>query len=304
MNVHYDYYRIFYHVAQCGSFSRAAQRLGANQPNITRSINRLEAQLGCRLFLRSVRGVELTREGERLMEHVRVAYRHLRAAEMELKKDAELKGQTLAIGVSETALHLFLLDRLQWFRQAFPGVRLHISNHSTPQAMQALQAGQIDLAVVTTPADAPAPLRETPLLAFQEILVGGTQFEAFSHRRMSWKELARQPMVVLGRSTMTWSFYQRVFSMHGVAPQTDTQAETVDQILLLVRHNLGLGFLPEPMAREAIRRGEIFEIPLETPVPSRHVCLVQNSAKALSPAAEALRSLLCEEGLLKEEQNL
>ena len=71
MNVHYDYYRIFYHVAQCGSFSRAAQRLGANQPNITRSINRLEAQLGCRLFLRSVRGVELTREGERLMEHVR-----------------------------------------------------------------------------------------------------------------------------------------------------------------------------------------------------------------------------------------
>ena len=295
MEIHYDYYRIFYHVARCGSFSRAAQRLGANQPNITRSMNRLEKQLGCRLFRRSVRGVELTAEGERLMTHVSIAYRHLRAAELELKEEMKIHRETLTIGASETALHLFLLDQLQWFRKTYPDVKIHISNHSTPQALEALQQDKVDFAVVTTPTNAQLPLRETPVLAFQEILVGGVQFQHLSRQKISWDDLKRYPLVSLGQNTMTWSFYQRIFAAHGIAFQPDTQAETVDQILPLVQHNLGIGFLPEALAREALLQGKVFEIPLEEAVPKRHVCIVKNDQKALSAGAETFVSLLCEE---------
>ena len=58
----YDYYRIFYYVAQYKSFTKAAAALGNNQPNITRCMNNLEAELDCKLFLRSNKGVLLTPE--------------------------------------------------------------------------------------------------------------------------------------------------------------------------------------------------------------------------------------------------
>ena len=67
MAVPYDYYRIFYYVAQHKSFTKAAEALGNNQPNITRCMNNLEQELGCKLFVRSHRGVSLTPEGERAL---------------------------------------------------------------------------------------------------------------------------------------------------------------------------------------------------------------------------------------------
>ena len=77
MRISYDYYRIFYYVARYGSFSKAAEALLCGQPNITKTINNLEAQLGCKLFLRSNKGVTLTPEGEKLFEHAEIAFERL-----------------------------------------------------------------------------------------------------------------------------------------------------------------------------------------------------------------------------------
>ena len=81
MEITYDYYRIFYYVAMYKSFSKAAKVLMSNQPNITHFMNNLENQLGCKLFVRSNRGVTLTAEGDKLYQHVSVAYHNLHAAE-------------------------------------------------------------------------------------------------------------------------------------------------------------------------------------------------------------------------------
>ena len=91
MEVTYDYYRIFYYAAKYKSFSQAATILMSNQPNVTRAIHNLESQLGCRLFIRSNRGAELTPEGERLYSHVAIAYDHLHAAELELENEKKLE---------------------------------------------------------------------------------------------------------------------------------------------------------------------------------------------------------------------
>ena len=65
MTINYDYYRIFYVVAQCRSFTRAAELLKNNQPNITRCMKNLEQELGCKLFHRSNKGITLTPERQR-----------------------------------------------------------------------------------------------------------------------------------------------------------------------------------------------------------------------------------------------
>lgn len=288
----YDYYRIFYFVAQYRSFTRAAEALNNNQPNITRCMNILEEALGCKLFVRSNRGVSLTPEGERLYAHVAVAYEQLRAGEEELKKDCSLESGSISIGASETALHLILLDKLSAFHERYPGVRLRITNDSTPQAIAALKRGLIDCAVVTAPSDAPKPLRETPLLSFREILLGGTQFKHLAAGTHRLQDLEPYPFISLGESTSTYAFYQRIFLRHGLPFHVDIEAATMDQVLPMVEHNLGIGFFAESLAQQAIEQGKVYPIRLDEVIPERAVSLIEDPTHVQSVAMKTFKRLL------------
>lgn len=290
MDVSYDYYRVFYHVARCGSISRAAELLGSNQPNVTKLMNKLEDQLGCKLLLRSNRGVRLTAQGEKLFAHVEVAFRQLQQAEQELSGLGDLASGIVRIGATETALHGLLLPVLADFHRQYPGVRLMIANFSTPQAVAALKRGSVDFAMVTTPTDAPMDLRQTELMEFREVLVSA----APEPRPLSLQELVSRPIVGLGRHTKTYDFYAQLLRSHRLEWRPDIDAATVDQILPLVKAGLGMGFLPEFLAREPLSQGTLHQVSLTTPIPTRRIVLLESPAQPHPPAAARLRQLLTE----------
>ena len=290
MNVNFEYYKIFYYVAKYQNFTKAARALENSQPNVTRAMNCLEQQLNCTLFVRTNRGAQLTPEGEKLFAYVSAAMAQLLAAEEELADSTGLMHGSVSIGASETALNIYLLDRLKNFHMKYPGIRIKIYNHSTPEAIRAVKSGKIDFAVVTTPAEAEAPLKQIMLQPFQEILVGGKTFTALGSQQLSLAELEKYPLICLGRETMTYHFYQQLFLKHGLELLPDTEAATTDQILPLVKSELGLAVLPEPMAEDAIRRREIVRIDLQETIPKRNVCMVYDSRHPLSAAAKKLRN--------------
>lgn len=294
MNVSFEYYRIFYYVAKYRSFTKAANVLGSNQPNITRTMNRLEEQTGCKLFVRSNRGVLLTPEGERLLSHVEVALEHFQAGEAELEASADLRTGSISIGTSETALYIFLMEKLSQFHRRYPGIRLKITNHSVPEAVAALERGLVDLAVVTTPTNLERPLQQQTLTSFQEILICGAEFQPLSQRPFHLKEIEQYPLIMLSRDTMTYTFYNRLFLRHNVILEPDTEVATTDQVLPLVRHGLGLGFLSQQMAAGALERSEVFQVPLQEPVPRREVVLIRDPRHPLSAAARELTRIITE----------
>lgn len=298
MNINFEYYRIFYYVAKYNNFTRAARALGNSQPNITRAMNILEHETRCTLFIRTNRGVRLTPEGERLYTRVSAAMAQLQTAEDELSAGAGLEHGSIAIGASETALNIYLLDKLRAFHKTYPGIRLKIYNHSTPQAVRSVKSGEIDFAVVTTPANAEYPLKEVWLKAFREILVGGRAFAALGSRVLSLAALQEYPLICLGRETMTYQFYHKLFLSCGLELAPDIEAATTDQILPLVKCDLGLAFLPEPMACEAIAGRDIVQIGLREEIPGRHVCLVYDHQHPLSAAARKLKDELMADGHL------
>ena len=157
MYISFDYYRAFYYVAKYGSISQAAEALMNNQPNVSRTIKNLESELNCTLFVRSRKGVELTPEGEMLYAHVAAAVEHIQSGEEEICLERTLSKGVVTIGASEIALRCFLLPVLKDFRQKYPGVRIRVFNHSTPQAVSALKNGLVDIAVVTTPTGTELP---------------------------------------------------------------------------------------------------------------------------------------------------
>ena len=248
MNVNFEYYKIFYFVAKYGNFTKAARALGNSQPNVTRAMNCLEQQLHCTLFVRTNRGIQLTPEGEKLFVHISAAMSQIIAAEEELTDSVDLSGGSISIGASETALNIFLLDKLKNFHMNYPGIRLKLYNHSTPQAIDAVKSGKVDFAIVTTPTEVNTPLKGIMLKSFREILVGGKTFTALGSQQISMKELKNYPLICLGRETMTFQFYTKLFLSCGLELEPDTEVATTDQILPLVKCELGLAFMPEAMA--------------------------------------------------------
>ena len=295
MSVPYDYYRIFYYVAKYSSFTQAAAALHGSQPNITRTINLLEQELGCRLFERSHRGVTLTPEGERLYAHVQIMQEQMQAAEYELASRRSLHSGQIAIGASETALHGLLLPVLRDFKRRYPGVRLQITNHSTPQAIAALRSGLVELAVVGTPCgEIDAPLNEQRLRTFRDLLVAGPDYAYLAQQKLTYSEIARLPMISLGPDSSTHAFYAQLFAEHGAMLEPDIQTATTDQILPLVCYGMGLAFVPEDFAREAIAQKEVVCFQMETPPPPRYISLVKDKSRPLSVAAMELERMLRE----------
>ncbi len=250
MDISFDYYKIFYYVAKYRSLTLAANALLCNQPNITRTIKKLESALGCTLFVRSSRGVRLTPEGEILYSHVKAAVEQIAFAEAKLNGARALQSGIVSLGTTEVALHTFLLPVLKEYREQFPGIRLNISNYTTLQAAAALKSSLVDLAVVTVPdGERITGFRSRELKKVQEVAVCGPYFSGLASRRVPLCELSEYPLISLGSQTKTYEMYSRWFSRNGLSFSPVIEAATADQILPMVRNNLGIGFVPEKPER-------------------------------------------------------
>ena len=286
MYVDWEYYKIFYYVAKYQNFTRAARVLGNNQPNITHAMNRLESQLNCVLFIRSNRGVTLTPEGELLYSRIASAAVQIQDAEEELSATATLEHGAISISTTETALNIYLSEKLRAFHTEYPGIRLRISNHSTPQAVQAVRNGEVDFAIVTTPAEVENGLKMVELMPFYEVLVGGRTFTALASQTLSLKELAGYPLICLNEESMTRSFYRQFFLEHDAVLKPDTEAATTDQ----------------PMAAPLLASGELVQLHLQEIIPSRSICLVYDHHRPLNTAARKFQQLLTKAGTRSAER--
>lgn len=292
MSVSFDYYRTFYYVGKYGSFTQAARILMNNQPNITRMMNNLEAELGCRLFIRSKKGVTLTPEGEKLFVHVESAYEQIQIGEAEIAAKESLQSGTISIAISEIALHVFMLPILQKYKAAHPGIRIRIRNLTTPQGIHAVAQGAVELAVVSSPVNVSDSLNVQKIMDFEEILISGSYYADQFRKKLSLSELCNYPLITLGKETTSYAFLNKIFSEHGLVLDASVEAATTDQILPMVSHDIGIGFVPKKFAEDAIQRKEIYEIKLKEKIPSRAICLIQDKKRPLSLAANALERMI------------
>lgn len=289
MYISYEYYRIFYHVARCGNLTKAAEALQNSQPNLTRAIRNLEAEIGCPLFSRTNRGMILTPEGEGLYRHIKIACTEIEAGEAAVTQSRTLERGNVFLAASEGALRCLLLPVLKRYQEKYPGVHLRISNHSTPQAIAALKEGTADIAVVTTPTAPSASLTETPVRPIHEYAVCSPFFRTLTNRQVKLEELLEFPLISLGADTKSFEFYSGFFAAHGLPYHPDIEAFTADQILPMVEADLGIGFVPEEFLE---KWSNVCRIDLEEKIPERNVVVIKRKGQPLSVAAKELEKMI------------
>lgn len=298
MNINYEYYRVFYYVAKYKSFTAAARVLFNNQPNITRMMKKLEEELGCSLFIRQRHGVSLTPEGEKLYSHISIAYEHILAGEQEIARDKGLETGVVTIASSEIALHCVLLPVLKKYRKLYPGIRVKISNHSTPQALMTLKEGLADFAIVTEPFDLPANISSKVICSINEVAVCSKEYGIEDGQIISNNLLSEYPIIGLEEHTSSFRFYSNYFNSIGVIYKADVEVATADQILPMVRNDLGIGFVPiNFLKKDDMDNLEV--LTLEQELPKRNICILKRKDTILSIAADELEKVIYAENFKK-----
>lgn len=299
-DVNFEHYKVFYYVAKHGNITSAAHALYLSQPSVSRAVAGLEEELGCRLFTRSKKGVELTQEGRQLYKHVRIACKHFFSAEEELSlMKRETKG-VLRLAVSDAAFQQRIISRISAFHAAHPQVHLKIDNMPTPETIEAVHNNVVDMAVVTTPFVSSYELNTTELCELRDIAVAGKSFEFLRGKELSLVELNDYTLITLEEGSTTRSFFDKLFRQHGILMNPDIELASISQVLPLVRSGLGIGFVPARIADEDIRLGNIFRIALKEDIPSRSICLITDAEYEINDIMTAFTHFLTESGESEE----
>lgn len=104
MDINLDLYKVFYHVVQTGSISKASQELFISQPAVSQSVRQLESKLGGQLFYRTPKGITLTPEGQVLYKYIEQGYNLIMLAETKFSETINLEAGVIRIGASDMTL--------------------------------------------------------------------------------------------------------------------------------------------------------------------------------------------------------
>lgn len=296
MNSNFEYYKIFYYVAKYENLTKAAAALKTSQPAVTRTIHKLEGELGCRLFTRNKTGMKLTPEGRTFYGYVAAGCAQFFKGENDLSNLISLENGTIYISATETALHCYLFQAMEEFNSLYPNVRFKILNNSTTESVNAVKEGKVDLAFVSANLQVAKPLRMKILRKYRDILIAGKRFEELKagKEELSLKELVSYPWISLTAETITRRFLNEYFEKNGLTFMPDMELATTDMILPAVRHNLGLGFIPAEFADAELESGQVFEIKVKEKLPERNIILIYDMEYPQSIAAKEFQKFLKE----------
>jgi DNA-binding transcriptional LysR family regulator len=245
--------RYFVAVAEEGHVTRAAERLGIQQPPLSQQIRALERELDAQLFHRKPRGVELTPAGRAFFDEAKAILARTAEAVAATRRAARGEAGRIGIGFTSSAsFHPFVPRAIRAFRERHPLVALALEESGTTELVEALHAQAIDAAFVRSPVGESADLTIRPLL--EEPMVAALP----SGHRLSTGDSA-MPLAELAGETFI--LYRRPVGpgLHdaiiaacdraGFSPQIGQEAPRMLSTLSLVAAGLGVTVVPESMSR-------------------------------------------------------
>lgn len=234
-------------LAETLHFGRAADRLHVSQPALSKRIRRMEARIGGPLLLRGYRDVQLTEAGRLLAARSRHLIGEASATLALTERAVRGEAGLLRIGFGIASIIGLLPEVVRRFRRAHPDVELHLRDMSTPDQIEALASGEIDVGFIRHRA-ADDRLRMRPVL--DERLVAALGPNSRWSTRAGLRSVASEPFIIISRARSA-SFYDHVLSVcaaAGFAPRIVQEADELFTVVSLVRAGLGVSLVPRSAA--------------------------------------------------------
>ena len=237
-------------------FGQASRACNLSPSALTRSIQRLEEEIGQPLFVRDNRNVALTPAGGRFKTYALRARSDWQTLQEDLRDEPATSG-TLSIYASITAVYSLLPDLLEIYRTAHPQVQLELNTGAAEQAVDQVLAGEIDLAVAALP-DRPAarieflPLAEIPLVFIAPV---SGEF-ADPPRKGKQLDLSKAPLV-LPRSGLSRTRLDKWLKQNAILPDIRSEVSGNEALIAMVRLGCGIGIVPQLVLERSPFRDEV-----------------------------------------------
>jgi len=294
-NVTFRQLRVFTEVARKLSFVRAAEALHLTPPAVTMQVKELEAAVGLPLFDRQGRTISLTTTGEYFLVYAKRLISTLKDAEDAMARFKRVEAGVLNIGLVSTAKY-FIPRMLARFHEEHPGieVRLQVTGNRE-QLLTLLHGNEVDLAVMGRPPKEMATSAE-PFAAHPLVFIAPPNHPLLHAESVPVQALEAHPLIVREPGSGTRKAMEDFFREHRVTPRIVMEMSSNETIKQAVMAGLGISFLSLHTMGLELRSGLMHIVDVDgTPI-MRTWNLVHLLSKLLSPAAEAFRYFLIEEG--------
>lgn len=284
MDINYELYKVFYHVASTLSFSEASKQLFISQSAVSQSVKVLEKKLNQTLFIRSTKRVQLTPEGEILIKHIEPAMNLIKKGENQLLEANTLNGGQLRIGASDTICRYFLVPFLSSFHSMYPNIHIKVTNRTSIECARLLENGQVDFIITNYPNSGLLSMHSfTPIKEFSDVFVANEVYFPLKGRNITLRELQTHPILMLDRKSTTSEYLHNLFQKHQLDLVPEIELSSNDLLIDLAGIGLGIAFVPDFCIPK--RKQDLFILQLEEVLPPRQLIVVHNEAMPVSQAA-------------------
>ena len=277
----------FITVAECGSFSRAAEKLYVTQPAVSKRIASLEVELDIHLFDRIGHNINLTEAGTALLPRAKRILLEIDDSRRAISNlSGEVTGQ-LSIGTSHhIGLHR-LPSVLRQYTEQYPDIKLDLRFMDSEQACRLVEKGELELGIVTLPAQQSDTIKTIKVWEDPLAVVVAKKHKLAKKKNVTLHDLAEHAAILPGAGTFTREIVQSAFEELGIKLNTTLSTNYLETIKMMVSIGLGWSVLPETMIDKELRALDIKQLKLK-----RTLGVVQHPNLTLSNAAKAMMGIL------------
>ncbi|HEX4927616.1 MAG TPA: LysR family transcriptional regulator [Burkholderiales bacterium] len=282
----------FVHVAELGSFSRAAMLLSTAQSALSARVRQLEVELKQPLLHRNGRGVTPTEAGKRLLQHARGILMQVSRTREELGALRGAPTGRVVIALPPTITRLLTVPWLKRFRTHFPGATLGLMEGLSTYVIEWVSTGRADIGLAFAPPPSPA-LEIVPLLEETMLLVARREARLRA-RTIALKDLPRYPLILPSRPNANRMLVEMQLGHVGLKPTIALELDSVASALDAVREGYGYTLLPPTSLRSYPAQQDLVARPVVRPRLLIQIALVVSAQRPTTPLAQQALALLRE----------
>lgn len=291
MSASFDSYKIFYFVGKYKNITHAAGALFLSQSTVSRAMQSLESDLGCKLMERSQQGIFLTAEGEMLFRHVARAYEEIAIGEDRIKRLKSFKTISVRIGADNFVFCRHILPILKDFQKDFPDVRVEISSNmidSPGHIISSLINDETDAVFSLSPLPDSDSIVSSTLLDYSDVFIAGKNHKSLMGDNTRIYDISIENFISLNHGISGSEYLQRFFAMHNLRVESSYQVEDFSHLLDMVNCGMGVAIVPTPRPSMLIGYENIFVIKTNLHFPKRTICVSTAKNAPQNPARDEL----------------
>jgi LysR family nitrogen assimilation transcriptional regulator len=281
----------FIAIVDCGSLTRAAERMHVAQPALSQQLAGLEAAYGKTLVLRSRQGITVTPAGRALYRNAQTVLRQLKQLESDVKSAGDYVSGHVSVGLPVSCAPIVSMPLIQAVHERFPQILLQISENLSGLLGELILNNRLDMAILYATHGSEGLLRR-PLLIERLCLVGPAALAPplGADNTVSVRQLADVPLVLPSHSNGLRALVDAAFSRHGLKPRIVAEIDSLPSLRAAAECGFAATILPRSAA--GADAGSLLVTNIVEPTIERTIVLCRPSAPAISEPVQAVESVM------------